>query len=98
MTDITGITTRREILKGGGALIISFNVASRFSPAVAQGSIAATATKTVAPDEVDGFLAIGADGKVTVFSGKVDLGTGVRTALTQIVADELDVPLDKIMV
>jgi len=39
----------------------------------------------LALDEVDGFIAIGADGKVTVYSGKVDLGTGVRTALAQLV-------------
>ena len=38
------------------------------------------------------------DGRITVYSGKVDLGTGVRTALTQIVADELNVPLDRVTV
>ena len=54
--------------------------------------------KTVALDEVDGFLAIDADGKVTLFSGKVDLGTGVRTALTQIAAEELDVPIERVTV
>jgi len=42
---------------------------------------------------VQGFLAIDPDGRVTVYAGKVDLGTGVETALMQIVADELDVPL-----
>ena len=58
-----------------------------------------TATaKTVAPDEVDGFLAIDAQGAVTVYSGKVDLGTGVRTALTQIAAEELDVPMARVSV
>jgi CO/xanthine dehydrogenase Mo-binding subunit len=35
-------------------------------------------------------------GKVTVYSGKVDLGTGITTALRQIVADELDVPMNRI--
>jgi nicotinate dehydrogenase subunit B len=54
--------------------------------------------KTVSPDRVDGFLAIGTDGRVTVYSGKVDLGTGVRTALTQIVAEELDVPMSDVSV
>ena len=49
----------------------------------------------MALDEVDSFLAIDADGRVTVYSGKVDLGTGVRTALTQMAAEELDVPLDR---
>jgi len=54
------------------------------------------ATKPVTPDLVDSYLAIGRDGRITVYSGKVDLGTGLRTALTQIVAEELDVPLDQV--
>lgn len=89
-------TTRRGFLKGSGALVVTFAVAGRLSPAFAQGG--AGTGKTVAADQVDGFLAIGADGKVTVYSGKVDLGTGVRTALTQMVAEELDVPMDKVTV
>jgi len=98
MTDIIALATRRDVLKGGGALIVSFGLAARFSPALAQASATAAAAKTVAPDEVDGFLAIGADGKATVFSGKVDLGTGLRTAMTQIVADELNLPLEHVTV
>jgi nicotinate dehydrogenase subunit B len=42
---------------------------------------------------LDDWLAIEPDGTITAFSGKVELGTGVRTALAQIVAEELDVPL-----
>lgn len=45
---------------------------------------------------LDDWLAIEPDGSITAFSGKVELGTGVRTALTQIVAEELDVPLERI--
>ena len=41
---------------------------------------------------LDSWLAIDQDSKVTAFSGKVELGTGVQTALAQIVADELAVP------
>jgi hypothetical protein len=48
------------------------------------------------PTQLDSWLAIAPDGTVTVFSGKVDLGTGVETALAQIVAEELDVPFNKI--
>src|SRR5262245_25649913 len=84
------IATRREFVKG--ALVISFALASGSTSARAQRSAAA---KTVAIDEVDGFLAIGADGNVTVYSGKVDLGTGVRTALAQIAAEELDLPVER---
>ena len=42
---------------------------------------------------LDDWIAIEPDGTVVAFSGKVETGTGVRTALAQIVAEELDVPL-----
>ena len=45
---------------------------------------------------LDDWIAIGTDGMVTAFSGKVELGTGVRTALAQIVAEELDLPLERV--
>jgi CO/xanthine dehydrogenase Mo-binding subunit len=82
-------TSRRELLKAGGALVVAFSVGPGID-ALAQG--AATA-KSVTLDQVDTFLAIDGKGAVTLYAGKVDLGTGVRTALAQIVAEELDVPL-----
>ncbi|MGE5374822.1 MAG: molybdopterin cofactor-binding domain-containing protein [Bacteroidota bacterium] len=45
---------------------------------------------------LDDWIAIEPDGTITAFSGKVELGTGVRTALAQIVAEELDVPFQKV--
>jgi len=47
-------------------------------------------------NQVDDWLAIEPDGTVTVFSGKVELGTGIQTALAQIVAEELDVPFERV--
>jgi nicotinate dehydrogenase subunit B len=47
-------------------------------------------------DRLDDWLAIELDGTITAFSGKVELGTGVRTALAQIVAEELDVPFERV--
>jgi nicotinate dehydrogenase subunit B len=47
-------------------------------------------------DRLDDWLAIEPDGAVTALSGKVELGTGVKTALAQIVAEELDVPLERV--
>jgi nicotinate dehydrogenase subunit B len=85
---------RRDFIKTGGALVVSFSL----RPALANAADQAAPAKTVAIDQVDGFLAVGADGKVTVFSGKVDLGTGVRTAMTQIAAEELCVPFDHVTV
>jgi nicotinate dehydrogenase subunit B len=87
-------STRRDFLKGG-AFVIGFAFAERLAPALAED---APKAKTVSLEEVDGFLAIDTEGAVTVYSGKVDLGTGVRTALTQIVAEELDVPMSRVAI
>ena len=51
---------------------------------------------SAASQQLDDWLAIEPDGTVTVYSGKVELGTGVRTALAQIVAEELDVSLERV--
>jgi CO/xanthine dehydrogenase Mo-binding subunit len=91
--------SRRTFLKGA-ALVVSFSLAPAafMKPAAAAALAAGASAKSVAADEVAGFLAVNPDGSVKLYSGKVDLGTGVRTALMQIVAEELDVPLDKVEV
>ena len=53
-------------------------------------------TRNVDGDTVDSWLEIDSDGNVTVYSGKVELGTGLRTSLTQIVAEELDVAFERV--
>jgi CO/xanthine dehydrogenase Mo-binding subunit len=85
--------SRRELLAGTGALVVAFSLATSSGDAFAQDLPAA---KGVALDQVDTFLAIDEKGMVTVYSGKVELGTGVRTGLTQIVADELDIPMTNV--
>src|SRR5688572_5998966 len=89
------VPSRRTVLKSGGALIVSFSFAGPIAEALAQG---ATPDKPLALTEVDTFLSIDAKGMVTVYSGKIDFGTGVRTAFMQIVADELDVPFRSVKV
>jgi CO/xanthine dehydrogenase Mo-binding subunit len=86
--------SRRKLLKGTGALVVSFSLAGKASDALAQGAPAAA--KPVALTEVDSFLAIDKAGKVTLYTGKVDLGTGIRTALAQMAAEELDVPFKSV--
>jgi nicotinate dehydrogenase subunit B len=80
--------SRRDVLKGGGALVVSFSLSGALGKALAQD------VKPVALTEVDSFLAIDRSGVVTLYTGKVDVGTGIATALRQMVADELDVPLN----
>ena len=87
--------SRRTVLKGGGALVVSFSFAGPLAQALAQG---AAPDKPLVLTEVDSFLSIDAKGLVTIYSGKIDFGTGVRTAFMQIVADELDVPFRRVTV
>ncbi len=72
-------TTRRSFLCGAAGLFVTFSL-----PRAAEAS-----ATTVAADSVDAYLAIAPDGGVTIFAGKVDLGTGARAAIRQIVAEEL---------
>ena len=88
---------RRDFLQTGSGLVVSFSLLGASSMTRAQGSSGtAAAAKSMAAGEVDAWLGIGADGRVTVYSGKVDLGTGTRTALAQLVAEELDVDFGRI--
>jgi nicotinate dehydrogenase subunit B len=84
-------TSRRDVLKGAGAVVVSFSIP--------KGALAADHPwpKIIAKEQVDSWLAIGADGIVTCFTGRVDLGgTGVTTAIAQIVADEIDVDFERV--
>lgn len=81
---------RREFLKASGALVVGFSMLG------SAGAQTLRPAKSVAKEAADSWLTIGADGRITVFCGKVDLGTGTRTALAQMAAEELDVPFERI--
>ena len=90
--------SRRDILKVGGALVVrfAFGVAlPERSPAQAPGT-AAVPAKPLDPHEVDSFIAVHADGSVTLYTGKVDVGTGLRIAVRQMAAEELGIPVERI--
>ena len=82
--------SRREFLQSAGALVVSFSL-----PWEAFGQAPPVNPKY---EELDAWLAVGADGKVTAYCGKVELGTGIQTAFGQLVADELDVPFERVTV
>ncbi len=89
----TSTISRRELLKGTGALVVSFSL---FGPAARALAQAAAGGGEPEASSLDSWLAIAQDGTVTVFTSKVELGTGTETALAQIVAEELDVPFSRI--
>ena len=88
--------SRRDLLKAGGALVVSFT----FDAAIPRWARAQTQPqdKPLDPSDVDSFLAIHPDGTVTVYTGKVDVGTGLRIAVAQMAAEELGVATDRITV
>src|SRR5690348_12226732 len=90
----TSTISRRELLKGTGALVVSFSLFGPAARALAQAAAAGSSEPEAA--SLDSWLAIAQDGTVTVFTSKVELGTGTETALAQIVAEELDVPFSRV--
>jgi isoquinoline 1-oxidoreductase len=85
---------RREFFKflGAGVLVVSV-----LKPAViAQESGGARQRRGDLPKEIDAWLHIGENGEVTVYTGKVEMGQNIRTSLSQAVAEELHVPMEKI--
>src|SRR5258705_12133371 len=94
----TNAISRRDLLKAG-AFVVGFNLFEPLTRVFGQGLQGGTPLSNVgglAPDQLDSWLAIAPDGTVSVFTSKVDLGTGTGTALGQIVAEELDVAVLKI--
>jgi CO/xanthine dehydrogenase Mo-binding subunit len=81
--------SRREFLATGGALIVSFSAAH------AQGPFD-THPSHIDPKELDSWVAVAADGTVTAHTGKCDFGQGIYTAQTQLVAEELCVPVARV--
>ena len=83
--------SRRDFLKTSGAFIVGFSAAS--SMAFAQGGPSAGAP---AMNQLDSWIAIAADGRITAYSGKEELGQGISTAQQQLVAEELSVPFERV--
>lgn len=81
--------SRRDILRGAGALIVGFSVG---------GKLDAQGTPFPSPDvsRVDSWIAIGQDESVVGYAGKCDFGQGFRTVQYQLVAEELVVALERV--
>ncbi len=88
--------SRRDFLKSSGALVVSFSAASLIGPfALGQGPFD-THKSHVDPASLDSWLAVASDGPVTAYSGKCDFGQGMYTVQTQLVAEELCVPINAV--
>src|SRR5437588_715826 len=77
--------SRRDLLKGGGALIVGFSIAGM--PAV---------RAAVDPDLIDSWIAVHADNTATIIFGKCELGQGNTTGMLQIAGEELDLGMSQL--
>jgi CO/xanthine dehydrogenase Mo-binding subunit len=91
--------SRRAILMGAGALVVSvgaplgLDTLLGINTALAQGS-----KPPLTPDQLSSYIAVNADGSVSAFFGKMDMGHGLFVAIGQMVAEELDVPFKAVKV
>jgi nicotinate dehydrogenase subunit B len=86
---------RREFFKFVGAGVVVFSVLKTAAAAQESGGARGRRDDSL-PKEIDAWLHIGESGRVTVYTGKVEMGQNIRTSLTQAVAEELRVPMERI--
>jgi len=82
---------RRDLLKGSGALVVSF----AFHPVVSAQSRSPVAGPPD-PEQIDSWIAIHNDNTATVYIGFAELGQGCSTALLQVAAEELDLAMNQV--
>ncbi|PRY14377.1 isoquinoline 1-oxidoreductase [Pontibacter ummariensis] len=87
--------SRRRFFKLlGGGIAVTFVLQDAFALLSDSGS--APSPRKAFADEVDAWLHIGENNKVTVYTGKVEVGQNIRTSLAQVVAEELQLPIGSI--
>jgi nicotinate dehydrogenase subunit B len=104
MTGMTRIKTarafsRRSFLGTGGALVVSIGMPVGLHTVLGINSaFAQGARPPLVPNELASYIAVNADGSVSAFFGKMDMGQGLFVAIGQMVAEELDVPFKAVKV
>jgi nicotinate dehydrogenase subunit B len=88
--------SRRDFLKRSGALIVTFSAAGVAGDFGLGETVAAQGINGSPGADLDSWIAITADGRVTAFTGKCEFGQGLFTAQTQLIAEELSVPIDRV--
>jgi nicotinate dehydrogenase subunit B len=91
--------SRRAVLIGGGALVVSIGAPIAADTVFGIGQAHAQGTKPpLTPDQLSSYIAVNADGTVNAYFGKMDMGHGLHVAIGQMVAEELDVPFKAVTV
>ena len=91
--------SRRAVLMGGGALVVSIGAPVGLEMLTGMNQAFAQGTRPpLTPEQLSSYIAINADGTVSAFFGKMDMGHGLFVAIGQMVAEELDVPFKAVKV
>src|SRR5260221_520673 len=91
--------SRRSLLKAGGALVVSIGTPVALDTVLGISEAFAQGTKPpLTPDQLSSYIAVNADGTVSAFFGKMDMGQGLFVAIGQMVAEELDVAFNRVKV
>ena len=94
ITDTAVPFSRRDLLKGGGALIVGFSIGRR--PRCRRLAARGDAAGPPDPNAIDSWIAIHADNTATVYLGKGEFGQGNTTGLLQIAGEELDLDMSQL--
>ncbi|MGE0039027.1 MAG: molybdopterin cofactor-binding domain-containing protein, partial [Xanthobacteraceae bacterium] len=91
--------SRRSLLKAGGAFVVSVGGPIGLGTVLGIGEAFAQGAKPpLTPNQLSSYIAVNADGTVSAFFGKMDMGQGLFVAIGQMVAEELDVPFKTVKV
>src|SRR5690625_5300942 len=91
--------SRRKYLKTAGSITVLFSLSPILPKvALANDELADISVSLQKNPQLSSWIRVEADGTATIFTGKAELGQGIRTALVQIAADELDLDLDRVAI
>ena len=88
--------SRRDFMRTSGTLVVGFSSARALEPLVFGQGQFGTRASHIDPRQLDSWIAVNADGTVTGHTGKCELGQGMLTAQTQLVAEELSVAVERV--
>ncbi|MGA2809932.1 MAG: molybdopterin cofactor-binding domain-containing protein [Candidatus Acidiferrum sp.] len=90
------IQSRRDFLRSSGSLIVGFGATAVLPGSMGGQGPFATHPSHIDPNRMASWLAVDTDGSITAYTGKCDFGQGIFTAQTQLVAEELCVPIARV--
>jgi nicotinate dehydrogenase subunit B len=89
---------RRAFLSATGALVVALAIPAEFAKAASVGANGVAKRPPVTPGTLSSYISIEPDGTVVAYYGKIDGGQGLESAIAQLVAEEIDVPWERVRI